>query len=47
MKAALPLSGAVLASLICIVTGEGFLEPVVACLAMGTLLGRVAERDSA
>jgi hypothetical protein len=44
LKAALPLSGAVLASLVCVLTGEGFLEPVLASLLMGVVLSRIAAR---
>lgn len=47
VRAALPLSGAVLASIFCVATGEGFLEPVLACLALGTAISRMLRVDSA
>ena len=47
VRAALPLSGAVLASLFCVATGEGFLEPVLACLVLGSVISRMLRIDSA
>lgn len=44
MKAALPLSGAVVASLICVFTGEGFFEPVLASFLLGIALSRYLAR---
>ena len=44
MRAALPLSGAVVASLICVFTGEGFFEPVLASFLVGVAVSRYLAR---
>jgi hypothetical protein len=41
MRMAMPLTGAVLASLACVATGESFLPPVLASVGAGLLLPRL------
>ncbi len=41
VRAALPLSGTVLASLLCVATGEVFLEPVLASLFLAMTVSRM------
>ncbi len=47
MSTALPLSGAVVASLICVVTGERFIPPVVGAFVLGLLVAPFVSRGSA